>query len=257
MTVWLGIIALSLGLGTSLFLPVPQNLRTSFDAGQSLYALGEYEGAIIEYSKIVKFRSRAVRADSVRVTFGDELELPVVGAAWYQLGNAYKRSGQHDRAVEAFHHVIEMEGVVEDFRSLVQYQLAETRFLQQQYENAAVEYKRFVELFPHSDLAGQAYFYAGWSEFNLKDYDQAIETLRGMLATYPEDRYAPDSRFRIASSYYEKGDYHKAIEEAELVLEQYPNSPVIAQATYLQANAYDKMARDEEAIAAYRHVRGL
>ena len=91
MTVWAGLLALGLGLGASLFLPVPQNLKTSFDAGQSLYALGEFEGAIIEYSKIVKFKSKAVRTDSVRVDFGDELELPVVAAAWYQLGNAYKK----------------------------------------------------------------------------------------------------------------------------------------------------------------------
>ena len=31
MTVWAGLIALGLGLGASLFLPVPQNLKTSFD----------------------------------------------------------------------------------------------------------------------------------------------------------------------------------------------------------------------------------
>ena len=97
MTVWAGLIALGLGLGASLFLPVPQNLKTSFDAGQSLYALGEFEGAILEYSKIVTFKSKAVRTDSVRVDFGDELELPVVAAAWYQLGNAYKKSGQHEK----------------------------------------------------------------------------------------------------------------------------------------------------------------
>ena len=48
MTALLGIIVLGVGLGASLFLPVPQTLRTNFDAGQSLYALGEYEGAIIE-----------------------------------------------------------------------------------------------------------------------------------------------------------------------------------------------------------------
>ena len=137
MTIWIGLIALGLGLGTSLFLPVPQTLKTNFDAGQSLYALGEYEGAILEYSKIVKFKSPAVRADSVRVTFGDDLTLPVMAAAWYQLGNAYKRSGQHDRAVDAFHHVIDMESVAEDFRSLVQYQVAETRFLQKEFAEAA------------------------------------------------------------------------------------------------------------------------
>lgn len=257
MTVWAGLIALGLGLGASLFLPVPQNLKTSFDAGQSLYALGEFEGAIIEYSKIVKFDSKAVRTDSVRVVFGNDLELPVVAAAWYQLGNAYKKSGQHEEAVEAYRQVLDVGSVAEDFKSLVQFQVAETRFLAKEYGEAAKEYKHYVELFPETLEAGKAYFYAGWSEFNTKEYDQSIETLNGMLAAYPQDRYAPDSQFRIASSFYEKGDYAKAVEMAKTVLDKYPNSPVIAQALYLEANAYDQMGRDEEAIKAYRDVRNL
>jgi len=262
MTVIVGIIALGLGLGASLFLPVPQNLKTAFDAGQSLYALGEYEGAILEYSKIVDFEngrrfSKAVRTDSVTVEFGDELELPVVPAAWYQLGNAYKKSGQHDEAVIAYHHVTEAEGVAEDFRSLVQFQVAETRFLQKEYDEAAKEYKHYVKLFPNSDVSGKAYFYAGWSEFNLKEYDQSIETLREMLSAYPEDRYASDSQFRIASALYEKGEYELAVNEAQSVSGKYPNSPVIAQAEYLKANAFDQMGKDQDAINSYREVRGL
>ena len=257
MTVWAGLIALGLGLGASLFLPVPQNLKTSFDAGQSLYALGEFEGAIIEYSKIVKFSSKAVRTDSVRVDFGDELELPVVAAAWYQLGNAYKKSGQHEKAVDAYRHVLDVKGVLDDFRSLVQFQVAETRFLAKEYSEAAKEYKRFVELFPKTEEAGKAYFYAGWSEFNLKEYDRSIKTLKSMLAAYPEDRYAPDSQFRIASALFEKGEYDETVDMAQIVLDKYPSSPVIAQAVYLKANAFDKMARDEEAITAYRDVRDL
>ena len=257
MTVWAGLIALGLGLGASLFLPVPQNLKTSFDAGQSLYALGEFEGAIIEYSKIVKFDSRAVRTDSVRVMFGNDLELPVVAAAWYQLGNAYKKSGQHEKAVEAYRQVIDVGSVAEDFKSLVQFQVAETRFLAKEYGEAAKEYKHYVELFPETKEAGKAYFYAGWSEFNTKEYDQSIETLNGMLEAYPQDRYAPDSQFRIASALYEKGDYAQAVEMTQVVLDKYPNSPVIAQALYLKANAYDQMGRDAEAIKAYRDVRDL
>ena len=257
MTVWAGLIALGLGLGASLFLPVPQNLKTSFDAGQSLYALGEFEGAIIEYSKIVKFDSKAVRTDSVRVIFGNDLELPVVAAAWYQLGNAYKKSGQHEKAVEAYRQVIDVGSVAEDFKSLVQFQVAETRFLAKEYGEAAKEYKRYVELFPETQEAGKAYFYAGWSEFNTKEYDQSIETLNGMLVAYPQDRYAPDSQFRIASALYEKGDYAQAVDMAQIVLDKYPDSPVIAQALYLKANAYDQMGRDVEAIKAYRDVRNL
>ncbi|MEE2657985.1 MAG: tetratricopeptide repeat protein [Candidatus Latescibacterota bacterium] len=257
MTIWIGLIALGLGVGTSFFLPVPQTLRTSFDAGQSLYALGEYQGAIEEYNKIVKFKNKAVRTDSVRVTFGQDLDLPVVAAAWYQLGNSYKRSGDHEDAVDAFHRVIDMASVSVAFRSTVQFQVAETRFLQKQYEEAAKEYKTFVSKFPDHDWAGEAYYKAGESEFNTKSYAQAIGTLQGMLDTYPENAYAGESQYKIANSHFEMGAYETAIAHAEVVLERYPNNPVIAQATYLTAQAYDKMGEDEDSIRRYREVRDL
>jgi tetratricopeptide (TPR) repeat protein len=262
MAVWIGLIALGLGLGSSLFLPVPQNLRTNFEAGKKLYAAEEYEGAILEFKKVVSFKDRgrswAVRTDSVRWYFEiAEIELPIVAAAWYKLGECYKESDRHEEAVEAYRQVMDVEGVPEDFRSKVQFEVAETRFFQKEYGEAVKEYKKYVELYPGSYLAGKAFFYSGWSEFNLKQYDQTIATLQAMLEGYPEDKYAPDSQFRIASSYYEKGDYQRAVGEAQLVLDNYPNSPVIGQAVYLKANAYDKLGRDEEAIATYREVRDL
>lgn len=257
MTIWLGFIALGLGLGASLFMPVPQNLKTSFDAGQSLYALGEFEGAILEYNKIVNFKSKAVRTDSVRVKFGDELELPVMAAAWYQLGNSRKKNGQHEQAVEAYRYVMETEGVPQDFRSLVQYQVADTYFLQQNFDGASAEYKKYVELFSKSDVAGKAYFYAGWSEFNAKKYDQCIQTLNAMLQAYSTDKYACDAMFRIASAYFEKGDYQTAADISQQVLDKYPDNPIIAQAEYLKANAYDQLGQSDQAIASYRNVRGL
>ena len=261
MTVWVGLIALGLGLGASFFMPVPQNLKTEFDAGQSLYALGEYEGAILEYEKIVSFNDRgrnwAVRTDSVTVSFGEELELPVIAAAWYQLGNSHKRSGKHEKAVESYLQVMAISGVPDAFRSQVQFQVAETRFLQKEFAEAATQYNRYVELFPNTSVAGKAFFYSGWAEFNLKDYDTSIETLRRMLEVYSGDRYAPDAQFRIASCYFEKGEFQRSVDEAEVVLGNYPNSPMIASAVYLQANAYDELGKDEEAIASYRQVRDL
>ena len=257
MAVVIGLIALGVGLGSSFFLPVPQSLKTNFDAGQSLYALGEYEGAIIEYSKIVRFNSRAVRTDSVRINFESGLELPVVAAAWYKLGDAYKESAQHEKAIEAYKKVIIMAIVDEDFRSVVQLRVAETRFKQKEFQEAANEYREYVNRFPGSSDAPMAQYYAGWSEFNLQRYDDAISTLSVVTQKYSEDRYASDALFRIASSYYEKGDYERAVVEAEATLEKYPASFVIGEATYLKAQAYDRMGRSEEAIAVYRQVRDL
>ncbi len=257
MAVVIGLIALGIGLGSSLFLPVPQSLKTNFDAGQSLYALGEYEGAIIEYSKIVRFNSRAVRTDSVRINFESGLELPVVAAAWYKLGDAYKESSQHEKAIEAYKKVTVMDIVDEDFRSIVQLRVGETRFKQKEFQEAANEYRHYVNLFPTSSDAAMAQYYAGWSEFNLQQYDKAIQSLSVVLENYPDDRYAADAQFRIASSYYEKGEYEKAVAQSEATLEQHPGSFVIGEATYLKAQAYDRMGRSQDAIGMYREVRDL
>ena len=43
MTVWIGLIVLGLGLGGSLFMPVPQNLKTNFDAAEIIYVKAHFD----------------------------------------------------------------------------------------------------------------------------------------------------------------------------------------------------------------------
>ena len=246
----------ALALGVSLFLPVPQNLKTHFENGQSFYAIGEYEYAIKEYARIVKFRHRAVDVEQVLIEISETLTLPIQEAAWYQLGNSYKRSGEYDKAIDSYRNVLK-GNVPERFKATVQYQIADTRFGQEEYGKAAKEYGSFVALFPSSDLVDKAYFYQGWSFFKNEEYDEAISVLRNMLVQYPESKYAADTQFRIASCYFEQGNYEDTVKEAMLVLEQYPESASVANAEYLQANSYEKLGRYDDAIAAYQDVIDL
>lgn len=256
-TLFVSLLAAIASVGVSVFLPVPQNLKTTFEDGQSLYALGEYKGAIQSYNKVVRFHSRAVRDDSVRVNFGEDLDLPVKVAAWYQLGNAYKKNGQYDEAVEAYRHVFENRVIGGEFRATVQFQIADTRFFQENFEEAAKEYRSFIATFPKSGQVGKAYLYAGWSLFKLARYDDAITALEEMLSRYPDNLYAPDARFRVASSYFEKGDYAQAISEAGRTMAEYPKSPIIGNAQYLEAVSFDKLGRVDDAIASYQKVIDL
>ncbi|OPX25033.1 MAG: hypothetical protein B1H02_02270 [Candidatus Latescibacteria bacterium 4484_107] len=246
----------ALALGVSLFLPVPQNLKTHFENGQSFYAIGEYEYAIKEYAKIVKFHHKAVDVDQVRIEISETLTLPIQEAAWYQLGNSYKKSGEYDKAIESYRNVLK-GNVPEGFKATVQYQIADTRFAQEEYGKAAKEYGSFVAMFPSSNLVDKAYFYQGWSFFKNGEYDEAVSVLRSMLVQYPESKYAADAQFRIASCYFEQGKYEDTVKEAKLVLEQYPESASVANAEYLQANSYEKMGRYDDAIIAYQDVIDL
>ena len=243
-------------VGVSLFLPVPQNLKTWFENGQSFYALGEYELALKEYSKIVNFRHRAVDVNKVTVKI-EELELPIRAAAWYQLGNSYKKLGDYDKAISCFRKVAGEPGVPEDFRAAVQYQIGDTRFYQKHYEQAAEEYGRFVGMFPSSSLVDKAYYYQGFSLFRAKKYDEAVKVFTELLSKYPDSKYAPDAQFRIASCYYEQKNYDKAIEEAKKLLEKYPKSVAIADASYLMATSFEALGRYEDAIKEYQKVIDL
>jgi len=254
-TKWIVALLLT-ALGVSLFLPVPQNLKTWFENGQSFYALGEYELAAKEYYKIVKFHHKAVDVNRVTVKI-NEMELPIRAAAWYQLGNSYKKLGDYDKAISCFRKVTEEPGVPENFRATVQYQIADTRFYQRLYGKAGKEYARFVEMFPNSALVDKAYFYQGFSLFKAKKYDEAIKVFSDMLAKYPDSKYAPDAQFRIATCYYEQGEYEKAIEEAQRLLERYPKSVAIADASYLMATSYESLGQYDKAIEVYQKVIDL
>lgn len=246
-----------LALGVSVFLPVPQSLKTYFDNGQSFYAIGEYELAIKEYTKIVNFRHKAVDVDQVKVKISEQLELPIREAAWYQLGNSNKKNGKYDTAIKAFRNVLKGAGVSERFKATVQYQIADTRFAQGEFEAAAEEYGSFVTLFPSSNLVDKAYFYQGWSFFKAKRYDDAVRTLTEMLSKYPTSSYAPDSRYRIATSYFEQGQYQEAIGEADELLRKYPESTSIANAEYIKGNSYEHLGQYDDAIPAYQRVIDL
>ncbi|RKY62314.1 MAG: hypothetical protein DRP95_01745, partial [Candidatus Latescibacterota bacterium] len=215
-----------------------------------------YELAVKEYYKIVKFRHKAVDVNKVTVEI-NEMELPIRAAAWYQLGNSYKKLGDYEKAISSFRKVTDEPEVPEEFRATVQYQIGDTRFYQQQYEQAAEEYARFVEMFPNSALVDKAYFYQGFSLFKAKEYGKAIEVFSDMLARYPDSKYAPDAQFRIASCYYEQEQYEKAIEEAQKLLEKYPKSVAISDASYLMATSYEALGQYEKAIEVYQRVIDL
>jgi len=248
--------ALLVALGASLFLPVPQNLMTWFENGQSYYAIGEYEYATREYSKIIRFRHWAVDVEKIEVAVA-ELKLPIKAAAFYQLGSCYKRLKEFDRAVENYRMVLNQAKVPDDFRATVQFQIAETRFCQQKFLKATEEYKNFIASYPESRFVDKAYFRAGVSLYKAEKYEQAVSIFQELVSKFPESKYAGDAAYQIADSYAKLNRYEESITAANNVLDEYPNSAAIAKAEYLKAFCYDKLGDYDKTIEAYKRVIAL
>ncbi|MCK4590664.1 MAG: tetratricopeptide repeat protein [Candidatus Latescibacteria bacterium] len=249
--------ALLVALGTSLFLPVPQNLMTWFENGQSYYKIGEYEYATKEYSKIIRFRHWGVEVQKVEVGITEEFELPIKAAAFYQLGSCHKKLEDFDKAAEQYQMVLKQANVPEDFRATVQFQIAETRFYQQKFLEATEEYQNFIAQYPQSRFVDKAYFRTGVSFYKAEKYEKAISVFGELTSKFPESNYAADAAYQVADCYAKLNEYEESIAAANNVLEKYPHSATVAKAEYLKAFCYDKLGDYDRTIESYKKIIAL
>jgi tetratricopeptide (TPR) repeat protein len=209
-------------IGISTVVPSPQELTTFFREGQSLFVIEDYQRAIGKYERIVETESSLLDEDQVMVTvtFEEETEIPVKLAATYQLGNAYKKLGRYDEAVDFFGRVVRT-APSEQLRSLAQYQIITTRYQQESYDRAVEESRRLIDLFPGSRYIERAYYNMGWSHYRAERYPQAVEAFSRQLEEFPQGDYAARAQYQIAQSYYDSEEYGPAIENYQTVIDRY------------------------------------
>jgi len=142
----------------------------------------------------------------------------------------------------------------------VQFYLARTGFELEDYITAADEFKRVVDQYPYSALAGDAVYWQGRSYFAQspsyqldQEYtNKALQSLQRFMEDYPGHALT-DSAYRYlalcreklarkeytaASLYYDLGEYASAILYADLVLSDYYDTPLAEPAQFLKARAF-------------------
>ena len=75
------------------FVPTEEDLRTTFEEAQRLYAAGDYEQAIEKYTAIAQTQSTLLNVETVEVTIG-EITSSIGDVALYQSGNAYLKMAE-------------------------------------------------------------------------------------------------------------------------------------------------------------------
>ena len=227
----------------------PQELQDRFGAGQTLYALGDYEKSIGHFSAVLKTKSNAtINVDEVNVTL-DDFILPVRVAAMYQLGNAHNKLGQdklrrsgylrkegkeslaEDRYSEALHdfetslnyfgEISSRNDVDERTRVMAQFQTLETNYKLKQYEQVIREGTKLLEQFPNSVYETAAMYNIGWSYFELGNYNSAIENFEQVITLSPRGSHADRSYFQIAESYEKLENYDLALVYLERLVGRY------------------------------------
>jgi tol-pal system protein YbgF len=92
------------------------------------------------------------------------------------------------------------------------------------YKEAATGFATFLTNYPSSQLAAEAKFYQGSSQYASKDYKGAIQNLQAMVQTNPADARAPDALLIVAASQIELNNMAGAKGSLQKIVKDYPST---------------------------------
>ena len=143
----------------------------------------------------------------------------------------------------------------------------EAYFEKEEYAEALVEYKHFLELHRNHVLAPYAAFRIGEIHFKMaKTIDRDPEPMQKAIAAFEQMRKEfPGSRYDsqalqkleechdwiaqvhlfVGQFYYRRGSYLAATHRFQQILQQYPDKPIAPEALYFLAKAYHDMGADD------------
>ncbi len=216
---YMGYILLA-GIVVSHFIPSPSQMVRYYDRGKTLLVLEDYAGAKEQFSKIIDTETPFLTNDSIYIKIQDSLTVTLPMAAYYQIGNIDKKSGNYPNAIRNFIKVRQHPG--NDFiRALAQYQVIQCEYLAQRYEEAIAQADTLIQLFPNSPYAEQAYYNNGWAYFKLRNYPGAVKAFEDLVKHYPHGKYTLRSLMKMAESYEKIRNWDQALATYQTVIKDY------------------------------------
>ena len=174
-------------------------------------------------------------------------------------GKFQVKNKDYDKAEESFKQVLEDYPDSKERVPALIY-LANTHFLDREYEESKFHYKKFIELYPAKSYVDRAYYFKAMSDFRLMEIatrDQtnthsALEGFDDLIAKFPKSPFYPkavkrrdetirvlaQNVFEIGKFYHRTGAYQAAILRLQDLLKTYPNQSFLDEAIFLIAESY-------------------
>lgn len=102
------------------------------------------------------------------------------------------------------------------------YDAALSLYREEDYEQASEEFKKFLSLYPKSDLADNSQFWIGECLMALKQYEQAILAYQEVITKYPNGNKVANAMLRQAIAFLEINDKTSARLLLQKVIKQFP-----------------------------------
>jgi TolA-binding protein len=172
--------------------------------------------------------------------------------AWMQAGEARLKDRDYAAALQAFEAAAAVEGA-EDL-PLLWLRLAETRALNERWDESATAAGQFLERFPDDPLRGRAMYQSGWALENQGRFEEAI-------ARYHEWVDTGDSSPVAARCLFQIGECHLALEQLDDAIGAFAQVALVHHVPEVAAPALLQLAetlrRNGQAEAAENFYREL
>jgi len=111
----------------------------------------------------------------------------------------------------------------------VQYEIADSYFLLNNFEQARIEFESLEKSFPDSPLLAEVRFRIGMTQAFEKSYKAAAESFRRVMTSWPESRYALEAQFQLAVVLVEQERLREALELLQGLRGRYPSTQALEQ----------------------------
>lgn len=107
---------------------------------------------------------------------------------------------------------------------LKSYEAAHELFKSGKHKESAEAFSQFLEAYPNSKYAPNAYYWMGYAYFSQKNYKAAMSSQQELIKRYPDHQKVPDALYNIANSQIQLADIDAAKQTLRGLIEKYPTS---------------------------------
>lgn len=251
----------------SLFPGFELTSEVKYYEGLSLFKQNKYEEAIVQLKDLI---SEA------------EIEDNKKEEAQYLLARSWLNLQEYSKAIDNLESLkrFEVEG---SLLEKVSFDLGLAYSRQGDKEKAILEFQEFIEKYPQSELIKPAHFELGKDLYDLKKYKLALLELmktstdealylRGKASKelgdqegeitvfeelrekYPRSNFSQEAYFRLGNYYYNQKRYKEATEEFDKIVQFFPQSSLLSESNYWMGWSYFKLADYKKASEYFNKV---
>ena len=233
----------------------------------NLFKENKYEEAIVQLKDLIS---------------ETEIEDERKEEAQYLLARCWLNLQEYSKAIENLESLKQFE-VEDSLLEKVSFDLGLAYSRQGDKEKAILEFQEFIEKYPQSELIKSAHFELGKDLYDLKKYKLALSELKktssdealyligksskelgdqeGEIAAfeelrekYPQSNFSQEAYFRLGNYYYNQKRDKEAIEEFNKIIQFFPHSPLLSESYYWMGWSYFKLTDYKKASEYFNQV---